>query len=123
LLGVKTSTACRKRLESVWSVISSVCAGFRLPTFVDPGPLLERAFAQRSVLVCGQKHMVITKRVRIVGLFSPRYGYGTLELVVRCPDLSFLWFPVDRIDACPTPAITAPGNELDARRCISYLTM
>jgi epoxyqueuosine reductase len=89
--------------------------------YVDTGPLLERDLAQRAGLGFVGKH---------TNLISRRLGNWTFlsEIITtvaiepdepernRCGSCSRC------IIACPTGAITAPF-ELDARRCISYLTI
>jgi len=88
---------------------------------VDTGPLLERDFAQRAGLGFVGKH---------TNLISRRFGnwilvgeiITTLELKPNAPEKNRCGSCMRCIEACPTRAITAPF-QLDARRCISYLTI
>jgi epoxyqueuosine reductase len=88
---------------------------------VDTGPLLERDFAQQAGLGFVGKH---------TNLISRRFGnwiligeiITTLALEPDAPEKNHCGKCTRCIVACPTNAITAPF-QLDARRCISYLTI
>jgi epoxyqueuosine reductase len=89
--------------------------------YVDTGPLLERDFAERSGLGFIGKH---------TNVISRKFGnwillgeiITTLELEPDAPEKNHCGKCVRCITACPTSAITAPF-QLNARRCISYLTI
>jgi len=89
--------------------------------YVDTGPLLERDFAQRAGLGFIGKH---------TNVISRKFGnwillgeiITTLELEPDAPEKNRCGKCARCIAACPTSAITAPF-QLDARRCISYLTI
>jgi epoxyqueuosine reductase len=110
-----------KRLDSLVRYMKSLEPKVKCKTFVDTGPLLERAVAQRAGLgFIGKNTMLITR-----GLGSWVFLANivtTLDLPVDAPDERNCGKCRLCIEACPTKAITAPYT-LDPRRCIAYLTI
>jgi epoxyqueuosine reductase len=89
--------------------------------YVDTGPLLERDFAQRAGLGFAGKHTNLISR-RLGNWILLAEIITTLELEPDAPEQNHCGKCTRCITACPTNAITAPF-QLDARRCISYLTI
>ncbi|HLX71883.1 MAG TPA: tRNA epoxyqueuosine(34) reductase QueG [Verrucomicrobiae bacterium] len=95
--------------------------GTRSLWYVDTGPLLERDLAQRAGLGFVGKHTNLIGRKLGNWIFIAEI-ITTLELEPDTPEKNRCGTCTRCIAACPTAAITAPF-QLDARRCISYLTI
>lgn len=89
--------------------------------YVDTGPLLERDLAQRAGLGFAGKHTNLISRKLGNWIFLSEI-ITTLELEPDPPEKNRCGSCTRCITACPTNAITAPF-QLDARKCISYLTI
>lgn len=95
--------------------------GTQVKSYVDTGPILEKAFAQEAGLgFFGKNTNIITREF---GSFIFLASLVTnLELEIDQPHLGSCGSCRICIDACPTEALL--GNyEIDARKCISYLTI
>ena len=89
--------------------------------YVDTGPVLERDFAQRAGLGFIGKHTNVISRKFGNWIFLAEI-LTTLEFEPDAPEKNRCGSCSRCLTACPTRAITAPF-QLDARLCISYLTI
>ena len=111
-----------ERLKEVTNFVNSLGGPeTRSLWYVDTGPLLERDLAQRAGIGFAGKHTNLISR-RLGNWFFISEIITTLELPVDEPERNRCGSCERCLDACPTQAITAPF-QLDARRCISYLTI
>lgn len=114
--------ALGERLKILSDYVTELAgAGARSLWYVDTGPLLERDLGQRSGLGFIGKHTNLISRKLGNWIFLGEI-ITTLELEPDEPERNRCGTCTRCIAACPTQAIRAPF-ELDARRCISYLTI
>jgi epoxyqueuosine reductase len=111
-----------QRLEELAAAIRDIIPGATTRCYVDAGPVPERELAQLAGLGWIGKNMM---------LIHPEIGSFTfIGVVLTDADLAAdPPFDADRcgtctrcLDACPTQAFVGP-HDLDARACISYLTI
>ena len=96
-------------------------AGCELKVFVDTAPVMEKPLSAAAGIGWQGKHTNLLNREHGSWLFLGVI-YTTLDLEPDEPAAFHCGSCTRCIEACPTQAIIGPG-QLDARRCISYLTI
>jgi epoxyqueuosine reductase len=112
----------RRRLQKMANALAEEIGPFGYRAFVDSAPVLEKAFAQSAGLGWIGKHTNLLNREAGSWFFL-----GELYTDLPMPEstaaqINHCGSCQACIDICPTQAIVAP-YQLDARRCISYLTI
>ncbi|WP_407352190.1 tRNA epoxyqueuosine(34) reductase QueG [Luteimonas sp. R10] len=111
----------RQRLQKLADRVAEEIGPFGHRVFVDSAPVLERALARNAGLGWIGKHTCLIDRDGGSWFFLGEL-YVDLPLPVDAPASAHCGSCIRCIDICPTRAIVAP-HRLDARRCISYLTI
>ncbi len=120
-LGRDYHKVMRRRLARLADTIQKQVAESSHRVFVDSGPVLEKAFAKRAGLGWIGKHTNLINR-RAGSWFFLGEILTDVPLPVDEPATNHCGTCTACLDVCPTQAIVAP-YELDATRCISYLTI
>ncbi|MDZ4085198.1 MAG: tRNA epoxyqueuosine(34) reductase QueG [Tabrizicola sp.] len=110
----------KRRLKRLgrWLVEAS---GAEIKVFVDTAPVMEKPLAQAAGLGWQGKHTNLLGRDLGNWVFLGAI-FTTLEFEPDAPEVSHCGTCTACLDICPTKAFPAP-YQLDARRCISYLTI
>jgi epoxyqueuosine reductase len=126
-LGRDYHKVIRQKLKRIWQKIEAYLEEHNLPAaqgrvFTDSAPVLEKALAQKAGLGWIGKNTLMLNRDAGSWFFLGEI-YTSIPLPIdaattdqHCGTCSAC------IDVCPTAAFTGP-YELDARKCISYLTI
>lgn len=111
----------RKRLQQLAQQISHFIAPMGFRVFTDSAPVLEVELASKSGQGWRGKHTLLINKAA-----GSTFFLGEIYIDVALPPTPATESHCGKctacIQACPTQAITAP-HRLDARRCISYLTI
>jgi epoxyqueuosine reductase len=120
-LGRDYHKVLRQRLQSLAEKISAEVGDHHFRVFTDSAPVLEVELASKSGLGWRGKHTLLLNRQHGSWFFLGEI-YTDLPLPVDAPETGHCGSCQACLDVCPTQAIIAPYS-LDARRCISYLTI
>ncbi|MDT8398562.1 MAG: tRNA epoxyqueuosine(34) reductase QueG [Pseudomonadales bacterium] len=111
----------RKRLQQLAEQIQRHVGHFGYRAFVDSAPVLERALAEKAGLGwIGKNTMLINKRAGSWFFLGELFTDLPLETDDKASDHCGTCRAC--LDICPTQAFVGP-HQLDARKCISYLTI
>jgi ferredoxin len=111
----------RARLQKLSDRIAEAVGPFGHRVFTDSAPVLEAELAARSGQGWRGKHTLVLNR-EAGSMFFLGEIYVDMALPPSEPVTAHCGSCSACIDVCPTQAIIAP-HRLDARRCISYLTI
>lgn len=120
-LGRDYHKVIRARLQKLADRITSEVGIFQYRVFSDSAPVMEVAWAQKSGLGWRGKHTLLLNR-QAGSMFFLGEMYIDLPLPVDEETGNYCGSCTRCIDICPTQAIIGP-YQVDARRCISYLTI
>ncbi len=111
----------RKKLKALAERIKQEVEGFEYRVFTDSAPVMEKAIAEKAGLGWIGKHSNVLNS-KAGSYFFLGEIYTNIPLPISDKATFHCGTCTKCIDACPTQAIVAPF-QVDARRCISYLTI
>lgn len=111
----------RKKLQSLAEMIKTDVKGFNYRVFTDSAPVMEKAIAEKAGLGWIGKHSNLLNS-QAGSYFFLGEIYTNIPLPISQKATYHCGSCTKCIDVCPTNAIVAPF-QVDARRCISYLTI
>jgi epoxyqueuosine reductase len=111
----------RARLQQLADKVKAEIGDFGYRVFTDSAPVMELPLAEKAGLGWRGKHTLLLSRTAGSMFFMGEFLVD-LPLPVDAPTGAHCGQCSACIDVCPTQAILGPGR-LDARRCVSYLTI
>lgn len=120
-LGRDYHTLIRKRLQKLAKKIADQIGPFGYRAFADSAPVLEKPLAEKAGLGWIGKHTNLINKTAGSWFFLGEI-YTDLPLPLDIPATEHCGTCTTCMKVCPTDAIIAP-YQLDARRCIAYLTI
>ena len=120
-LGRDYHKVMRQKLQKLCDEIAQLSPEFEYRVFTDSAPVLEVALAEKAGVGWRGKHTLLINKNRGSWFFLGEI-YTNLPLPIDEKARNHCGTCSACIDICPTKAIVAP-YEVDARRCISYLTI
>lgn len=111
----------KKRLKRLGRWLLEQAPGEEIKVFVDTAPVMEKPLAQAAGLGWQGKHTNLLGR-DLGSWFFLGALFTTVEFEPDPPEFSHCGSCTACLEACPTDAFPAP-YQIDARRCISYLTI
>ncbi|WP_400084225.1 tRNA epoxyqueuosine(34) reductase QueG [Yoonia sp. R78084] len=111
----------KKRLKRVGRWLIEAVPGAEIKVFVDTAPVMEKPLAQAAGLGWQGKHTNLLSR-DLGNWFFLGAIFTTVDLASDVAETSHCGSCTACLEICPTGAFPAPYR-LDARRCISYLTI
>ncbi len=120
-LGRDYHKTLRGKLQTLAEKIQRNIGPFAYRAFADSAPVMEVALAEKAGLGWRGKHTLLLNQDAGSWFFLGEL-YTDLPLPIDAPTTDHCGTCRKCLDVCPTQAITEP-YKLDARRCISYLTI
>ncbi len=120
-LGRDYHKVLRGRLQKLVEKMEVVIGSFNYRVFSDSAPVMEVEWASKSGLGWRGKHTLLLSR-EAGSFFFLAEIYTDIPLPIDEPSKNYCGSCTRCLEVCPTNAIIAP-YKLDARRCISYLTI
>ncbi|MEX5728172.1 epoxyqueuosine reductase [Rhodovulum iodosum] len=111
----------KKRLKRLGRWLIEAAPGAEIKVFVDTAPVMEKPLAEAAGLGWQGKHTNLLAR-DLGNWFFLGAIFTTVEIAPDAPEGEHCGTCTACLDICPTDAFPAPF-QLDARRCISYLTI